>query len=107
MGLLTSPANAHHGMHPGFNLPTWSGNNNNLGASQSTIESTTFAHKYRKPKAKEGGDEKRGDGTETSTETSTESGTEASKTEEESSQRSVDDKCTICLCEYENEENVR
>ena len=99
VGLLTSRTN---------HMSTWLNNSNaTLGASQNTIERTTFAHKYSTPKSSstasdnvkkesDSGGQQRGQ--------QEGAGTEEGKA---SSDRTVDDKCTICLCEYEQDENVR
>lgn len=98
VGLLTSRSNHHH-------MSTWLNNNNvTLGASQSTIESTTFAHKYSKPKSSTSGAKVVKTEEAESQQEEAETGMEESKI---SSDRTVDDKCTICLCEYEEDEDVR
>ncbi|XP_067941335.1 E3 ubiquitin-protein ligase arkadia-A-like isoform X2 [Watersipora subatra] len=61
-------------------LSSWMSNNGNIGASQETIERTTFAHRYSKRVASDS---------------------------EEGKSGSSDDKCTICISEYETDENVR
>ena len=84
MGLLNEAPVHHHTAtyHPSRALSAWM-SNGIIGASQDTIERTTFAHKYSKPVSNNS------------------SGEGGAKT------GSSDDKCTICISEYEPEENVR
>lgn len=119
MGLLSTPPLQLHTSHNRSRaLASWM-SSGTVGASQDTIERTTLAHKYVRRRQKENTD------TEPSTQPFAEGGEEmetatdhvdgaTEKMEEEVEEpRSTrtsgtsDDKCTICISDYEQGEYVR